>query len=384
MYGAGNIGRGFIGKTFSESGYEVCFVDVVKHLVDKLNMDRSYPVKIVSNEDSEEVCVKNVHAVNGMDVDRVAEEIAAADVMATAVGVNVLPKIVRPLSEGLKKRFDTIGRPINIIVCENMLDADKYLRGMIEEEMGEKYKAVLDEKLGLVEASIGRMVPVMTDEMREGNILRVWVEPYDKLPVDKEAFVGEIPKLNRLEPFSPFGFCIKRKLFIHNMGHAMCAYMGWQKGYTYIYECVRDAVIQRTVRAAMMDSASALSKAYGIAKEELEAHVDDLLYRFGNRELGDTVVRVGKDPIRKLGQNDRLVGAAKYCESIGIKNGNIAIGIAAGLEFDNTKDEGAKKMRETIELKGIRFFLESHCKIDADSKLMDRIISAANRLTIET
>ncbi len=240
MYGAGNIGRGFIGKVFSESGYEVCFVDVSMPVVDQINKDNEYTVKIVSNKFRHEQIVKNVRAVNGSDVPSVADEILCADIMATAVGVNVLPRIVKPICEGLKKRYDLNKGPLNIIICENLIDADQYLRGLIETEMGEFYKTWLDNNLGLVEASIGRMVPVMTDEMCEGNILKVWVEPYDELPVDKDAFIGDIPKLSNLLPFSPFGFYIKRKLFIHNMGHAMCAYFGWQRGYATSDECIRD------------------------------------------------------------------------------------------------------------------------------------------------
>lgn len=379
MYGAGNIGRGFIGKTFSESGYEVCFVDVVQRVVDQLNRDGCYPVKIVTNDARNEVTVKNVRAVNGVDIDHVGAEIAVADIMATAVGVNVLPKIVHPICAGLKKRFDAGGDPLNIIICENMLDADKYLRSLIEEEMGEAYKPILDEKLGLVEASIGRMVPVMTDEMREGNPLKVWVEPYDMLPVDKDTIVGEIPEINNLVPFSPFGFYIKRKLFVHNMGHAMCAYLGWRKGYQYIYECVCDDGIRDVVRGAMEDSASALSKSYGIGMGELKAHVDDILYRFGNEVLGDTVARVGKDPLRKLGLKDRLVGAANYCVSMGIDTENIAVGIAAALHFENPEDESTLQMQKRIDEEGVKNFLTTHCKISQYS-LVNRIINCYNAM----
>jgi len=317
MYGAGNIGRGFIGKVFSESGFEVCFVDVLMPVVDQLNKDNEYPVKIVNNEKKEEHIVKNVHAVDGRDIARVGDKISNADIMATAVGVNVLPRIIKPICAGLKKRYNQNKGPLNIIICENLIDADKYLRGLIEKEMGEPYKAWLDENLGLVEASIGRMVPVMTDKMREGNILRVWVEPYDELPVDKNAFIGKIPKLNNLLPFSPFGFYIKRKLFIHNMGHALCAYYGWQKGYATIDECILDDDIKNKVESAMKESAAALHDEYGIAIDLIHANIDDLIMRFGNKVLGDTVVRVGKDPIRKLGYNDRLAGAALYCQSQG-------------------------------------------------------------------
>ncbi len=270
MYGAGNIGRGFIGKVFSDSGYEVCFIDVVDGIVAEINKKKQYTVKLVSNAGQREEIVKNIRAVNGNNIGEVADAIFSADIMATAVGVNVLPLIVKPICMGLKKRFDSGKGPLNIIICENLIDAHKYLRSLISNELGEKYINPIENNLGLVEASIGRMVPVMTDEKREGELLKIWVEPYAQLPVDKEAFIGEIPQLNGLEPFSPFGFYIKRKLFIHNLGHSMCAYLGWQKGYDYIYECVEDEKIRLLTEKAMKAAGLALNKEYQVPFAEIE------------------------------------------------------------------------------------------------------------------
>jgi mannitol-1-phosphate 5-dehydrogenase len=212
--------------------------------------------------------------------------------------------------------------------------------------------------------------------MREGNVLRVWVEPYEELPVDKDAFKGGIPHIEGIIPFSPFGFYIKRKLFIHNLGHAVCAYFGWQKGYEYIYECCGDRVIADTAEKAMKESARALSKEYNVPAEELNAHIVDLLFRFKNRALGDTAARVGKDPIRKLGLNDRLIGAAVYCIGQGIEPENIIKGIAAALMYDNKEDAAAVQINSMIREKGIGNCVEEVCGITEGSILYDRIISS--------
>lgn len=373
MYGAGNIGRGFIGKAFYESGYDVCFVDVADDIVGQLNRDGRYPVKIISGETEKIETVQNVHAVNGRDAGGVAREIAAADIMATAVGVNVLPHIIKPVCAGLKKRFDEGGQPLNIIICENLIDADKYLRRLIEKELGPSYKAMLDRKLGLVVASIGRMAPVMTNEMKEGNNLMVWVEPYDELPVNKDAFIGEPPKIKGIAPFSPFGFYIKRKLFIHNMSHAVCAYLGWRKGYTYIYECIGDKEIRRLAKAAMSQVAKALHSEYGIARQELDVHIGSLLNRFANTALGDTVARVGRDPLRKLAPGDRLIGSALYCMSHGFDPSHIVIGIVAALLYDNAEDEAATRMQRALRRHGAVAFIKSHCGLAEDSPLLKMI-----------
>ena len=90
MYGAGNIGRGFIGQLFSESNYSVGFIDINQQVIQKLNSDREYPVDVVTGDQMEEHIVKNVYGIDGNDLELVASEIASADVMATAIGVNVL------------------------------------------------------------------------------------------------------------------------------------------------------------------------------------------------------------------------------------------------------------------------------------------------------
>ena len=144
MYGAGNIGRGFIGQLFSQSGYEVVFIDVNPVIIERINVDRSYPIRIVEDEKSKEIIIRDVRAVNGMDIEATASEIANADIMATAVGVNVLPKIVKPIVSGLKKRWQ-IGNtsPLNIIICENLLDANQYLEQLLKQELEEDERKII-------------------------------------------------------------------------------------------------------------------------------------------------------------------------------------------------------------------------------------------------
>ncbi len=378
MYGAGNIGRGFIGKVLCEAGYHVVFIDIAENVVSRLNKDHAYPVRIVSNEASYEVLVKNVSAVNGLDTTAVAQEILEADIMATAVGVNILPRIVSNIAAGLNLRAQQNKAPLDIIICENLLDADKYLRCLLEKEVDTHTLPYLAQNVGLVEASIGRMVPVMTDDMRGDNCLRVWVEPYEELPVDKDAFRSDIPPIKTLIPFSPFGFYIRRKLFIHNMGHALCAYFGWLKGYSLISEAAADRQIAEIARTAMLDVAAALHKDYGIALNDLEEHIDDLLHRFCNRELGDSIPRVGKDPVRKLKSNDRLTGAVLYCRNLGVDPSHILPGIAAALCFDNSGDEAAMQVQSAIRQDGIESAVKRFCGLEGD--LLAHVVIAYKEL----
>lgn len=360
MYGAGNIGRGFIGKLFSDGGYKVGFVDINKEVINRLNSDGEYPVNIVSCDGMEEVAVKNVYGIDGSDVDGVAEEIASADMMATAIGVNVLKFIAKPLAAGLKKRFERGAKPFDIIICENMIGADAFLKGLVKEQIPE-YSERIDKEVGFVEASIGRMVPVVTEEKKRGNPLRVYVEPYGFLPVDEEAFRGEIPKVDNLYPFKPFNLFIERKLFMHNMSHATVAYLGYLKNLEYIYEAIADSDIKYSATKALIQSAFAVSKENGYPIDGLIRHAENLIYRFSNKALGDTVARVGRDTKRKLGAGDRLIGAIKLCDKHNLSCEYICLGVAAGLFFAPDGDDSSKEISAFAKENGAAEALKKYC-----------------------
>ena len=373
MYGGGNIGRGFIGMLFSMSGYEVTFIDVAQPVIDGLNRDGRYPVRIVSNEGHEDIEVEHVRAVNGNDREAAAEAIAEADVMATAVGVNVLKFIVPNLAEGIRRRRARQGGPLNIIICENLVDANKVLEKLLKAELTEEEAAWLDENIGLVEASIGRMVPVQTEEMKAGNPLRVCVERYGFLPVDKAAFRGEIPKIRNMVPYEPFDYYIRRKLYVHNMGHAVCAYLGLYTHREYIYEAIEDSCIQNIVQNAMLESALALSKAYQMPVELLVRHFQDLLSRFKNQALKDTCARVGGDPKRKLSHTDRLIGSSLLCLEHGVQPVFISVG-TAGAVYEYIREAGAQQC-----VKEARQVLSMISDLEKDSPLLDLVLPLYQR-----
>lgn len=366
MYGGGNIGRGFIGALLSNSGYEVAFVDVVDDVINTLNREHTYPIRIIKGDTHEDIDVKHVSAVDGKDPVAVAEAIADADIMATAVGVNVLKFIISNIVAGLRLRKERNLPPFNIIICENLNDANKIIEGMIKEQLSDEEIVWFDKNIGLVEAAIGRMVPVQTEEMKDGNPLRVCVESYGYLPVDKEAFKGEIPEIKHMVPFAPFDFFIKRKLFLHNMGHAVTAYLGDLLGLEYIYEAIDNDDVYIIVKGAMEESARAISKKYGMPLEDILLHRTDLLDRFTNAALRDTCNRVGREPARKLAPEDRLIGSASLAFEMGVTPAYIAIGAAAGLfRYMNEAED------KTITASAV---IESVCELDKNSELANLIL----------
>ena len=375
QYGAGNIGRGFIGSLFAKSGYEVRFIDVDMATVNALNELRKYTVEIVSNEGTEYETVENVSGVDGRDQEAAAAAITQADVMATAVGANILPRIAPVIALGLRRRFEAGKRGFfNIIICENLMDADKLLAGWICESLNEEEQSFFRENVGIAEASIGRMVPVMTAEDKMKDPLRVRVERYCELPVDADAIKGGLEGVENLRLVSPFAYYIRRKLYLHNMSHAIAAYAGYLSGYEYIWQAIGDESVRRLAEGAMGESAAALSKTYGVPMDEIASHAADLINRYENRALADTVARVGGDTMRKLAAGDRLSGAAAFAVDNGIKPSFICAGLAAALFFEGPEtDAGTKKLRERLHAEGLDSLLTNHSGLGGYDGIISKV-----------
>jgi len=361
MYGAGNIGRGFIGQVFHDSGYEVVFIDVNQDVVTALNERGSYTQLIVDGDRTDRREITGIRAVDGLDREAVAREIAGCDIIAVSVGAAILPHIAPFLADGLMLRT----QPLNILVCENLIHAPAILRGYISDIISDSSKLDL---AGFVGATIGRMVPVMPEQQRADDPTLIAVEKFSTLPLDGDAVVPPVPELQHAVFCSPFAFEEGKKLYIHNMGHALSAYFGALQGYTFIWQSMENNSIREQVRNAMMATAEALARKYNEDMIKLTASVDDLLSRFGNKGLGDTVARVGGDPLRKLAPGDRLMGAVDLCVEQGSGYAPILSGIAASLRFDVPGDPSASMLRARLDERGVSAFLTEYCGLsEADS-----------------
>lgn len=330
-FGAGNVGRGFVGDLFAGAGWDVVFLDVAPALVDALHADRSYIHETVSTEGVVPRTITGVDAAYSSDQEAVDRLLTDADFITTSVGARILPLIAPALAHGLSARWVAGRGPIDILLCENLHGAAGIVRDLLLEHLEGEDATRLDERLGLAETSIGRMIPAAPPEPGQPATL-IRVEPYRVLPYDANALKGPEPQVEGLFPVRdvPFAFYSDRKLFLHNMGHCMCAYLGERRGYEYIWHAIGDPEIRALVRAAMTQSALALASRYGADPAALARHIDDLIARFGNRALGDTVERVGRDPIRKLAPEDRILGAYRLAAEQGSPHSYLSLAAAVG------------------------------------------------------
>lgn len=378
QFGAGSIGRGFMGQLLFEGNYETTFVDTDPALVQALQVRGSYPLHLVDAAGMQTLTIGNLHSLLASDTAAIVEAITEADLLSTAVGVAALPHVAPVLAAGLNARGAAGRGPINLLLCENQWHASALMRGLLTPYLTPKGVKYLDSSVGLVETVIGRMVPIPTDTQRAEDPLLVVAEPYREFPIARSALRGPTPRLPGLLMAENFEAYEARKLLLHNMSHAALAYLGYSRGHLLIWECAADSEIAGVVSLAIDDVCRALVLEYGYGPLTLAIFAEDLLHRFTNRALGDTAARVAADPLRKLRPEDRLIGAASLCLKHGISPHALAKVIRAALAYDNPTDPSAVRLSERRKSEGEVGLLRSVCGLAPDSVLA-RMVLELNR-----
>ncbi|UYI47438.1 mannitol-1-phosphate 5-dehydrogenase [Vibrio natriegens] len=376
-FGAGNIGRGFIGKLLSDAGMEVTFADVNETVVNALIERKEYPVKIVGEECVVET-VKNVTAVNS-STDSVIDCIAESDLITTAVGPTVLKIISQSIAKGIEKRAASgNARPMNIIAAENMVRGTSQLKAAVLEHLSDEMKAFTEENIGFVDSAVDRIVPPA--EAGETDPLAVTVETFSEWIVDQTQFKGEIPNIPGMECTDNLMAFIERKLFTLNTGHLITAYLGVLAGYETIKDSIEDPDIRAQVKAAMQESGAVLVKRYGFEPEAHAAYIEKILGRFANPYLRDEVDRVGRQPIRKLSPQDRLIKPLNGTLEYGLPNQYLIKGIAAAFHYKNDDDPQAVELQSMFAEKGFAQTLAHYSELNVDSEVVKLAEQAYNAI----
>jgi len=366
QFGAGNIGRGFLAQLFRESRLEVLFVDVSRQIIDAINFRGVYTINIVG-DDARQIRIDQIRGLYSSDVGGVADAIASPNtlIVCTAVGASALPQIAPAIAAGLEKRHRARAAPLNVLLCENLHNAAEVLRNAVGMLLPASERDSIISETGFVQTVVSRMVPLQTDADRAIDPLGVRVEAYKRLPVDADAWVGEtqVSHITGLEAVSPFEAYVERKLFTHNCAHAVLGYLGFAAGHEYGYQALHDSRIEPLLRAVLDETGRALVSKYGFDPVGHGNHVADLLHRFDNRDLGDTCRRLARDPLRKLAPGDRIVGAARCCESQHISPVALSWAIAAALRYDDEGDPSAIQLQQQLHLVGREATLKRVCGI---------------------
>ena len=370
QFGAGNIGRGFIGAVLSEAGYHVVFADVNELVVNKINEDGKYTVAIMDTECTEQV-ITNISAVDSRSPE-LAKEIAQAQVVTTAVGLGILPRIAGALAAGIAERqAQGVTEYLNVIACENGLRASSQLKEHVYSHLTDEQKAYADEYVAFPDCSVDRIVPPIKSE----NPIDVVVEKFYEWNVERASIKGDLQMegMNLADNLIAY---IERKLFTLNTGHAITAYLGKLKGLGTIADSIADEEIYTIVKAAMQESGEGLVAKYGFDHDAHFAYIDKIIGRFRNPHLQDDVTRVGREPLRKLSSNDRLIKPTMTAIEHGFSTPNLVRGIGAALHYNNPEDPQSVQLQQAIAEVGVAKAFEQFSGVSADSELAAQVLAA--------
>jgi mannitol-1-phosphate 5-dehydrogenase len=341
-FGAGNIGRGFVGLLLHRAGYQVVFVDVVDRLIDAINGTPSYLVKAVGLDSTEEL-VDNYRAINSRsDEPAVVAEISSADIVTTAVGPTVLRFIAPAIAAGLRERPDGAA-PLVVMACENAINATSVLADHIRAAAGDEEWPALAAKAVFANTAVDRIVPAQS-----ADGLDVTVETYFEWAIERPPFGGEepsIPDATWVDDLAPY---IERKLFTVNTGHAATAYHGFARGIKKLSDALADDVVRAAVTGVLGETKQLLVAKHEFSDEAQQAYVDKILQRFANPYLPDTVDRVGRQPLRKLSRTERLIGPAAELAERGIRPRHLLATVEAALSFDVPDDPESVELQRLL------------------------------------
>ncbi|MDN5564716.1 MAG: mannitol-1-phosphate 5-dehydrogenase [Luteococcus sp.] len=369
-FGAGNIGRGFVGLLLNEGGYQLTFADVSDALIDQLKAADSYTVHEVGDGGKDHV-ISGFEAINSKtEADALTAAIAEADVVTCAVGPNILKFIAPAIRAGIDARPADAPK-IAVMACENAINATDGLKGFI---LGDN-PADVEAKAVFANTAVDRIVP----NQPEGMGLDVNVEPYFEWAIEEPAFGGdkpEIPGATWVESLAPY---IERKLFTVNTGHAATAYFGYGADIEKISDVLAQPELKDKIYQVLAETKALLVAKYGFEPEVQEAYVQKILKRFANPELPDTVTRVGRSPLRKLSRHERFVGPAAELAERGMESKGLQAAMLGAMLFDVAEDAEAVTVGEILAANTPEAAVSELTGLDTSHPLFAQLVEVATQ-----
>ncbi len=371
-FGAGNIGRGFIGEILFNNGFSIDFVDINATIIDALRQRKAYEIELAS-EAKERIAVTNVNGLNNQtEPEAVIDAIAQADIVTTAIGPNILPFIAELIAKGIQKRHEAkTTTPLDVIACENMIGGSQFLFSKVTEFLSEEDLVYVEELVGFPNAAVDRIVPIQHHE----DPLFVSVEPFSEWVVDatqrknQELQLDGVLYVEDLEPY------IERKLFSVNTGHATTAYTGSFYGYQTIGEAIADERVLMQLKNVLQETGDLLIEKWGFDRQTHEKYAEKIIHRFENPYISDDIARVARTPIRKLGFDERFIRPIREAKERQLSYAYLLEVVAMILNYRDPEDQESVQLAQLLAEKPLREVIQTVTKLEDDA-LIDEIEAA--------
>jgi len=348
IVGAGSTGRGHVGELAYEAGWELVLVDRDSRLIQTLRDAGRYTVHLHGPGGVRDITADRYQAYHVGENAALVEHALDIPLILTAVFSHNLPEIAPLVAKIIAARHVAgVATPLNIVCCENMQHSGAALRSMVMPLLSPEAAAYAGGRVGFPDCMVSRVVPLAVD-----NPLDMIAEDYNEWTVDAAGFIGPPVPLPGLELVTNQEARLTRKFFLHNGGHAVCGYWGFHRGHTYIHEAIADPVVMEHVSGAIEELAQVVSRHYGFALDEAREYGYTLEARGAVAALKDLILRVVRDPLRKLSRAERLVAPAELAMQYGLPCRELARAMAAALRYYHPNDSQSVEMRTRLEAQG--------------------------------
>ena len=343
VVGAGKTGRGFLARLLQEEQQEVIFIDKNAELVDKLNADKSFKISFFGN-------VREPYVVNNFKA-YTWENASLED--AELILVSVGGQNLKDVGENLAKLL-VDGKHYYIITGENASHPSKTLR-----------EAIGKDNISVSEAT------VFCTTIEDGG-LDINSENYPYLQCDADLLEGYIPAAKTIKPIGKFSNFLTRKLFTYNAASCVIAYLGWKMGYTNYADAANDERILEMLDANYAVTNKVLCAEFGYEKADQEEFAALSKTKFCDRTIVDTVARNARDPQRKLGANERIIGPIKLLHKYGKDASILEQTAAAAILYDNDGEDAWRAIKAE---KSYAQILTDICGLEEDSLIFKNIMN---------
>ncbi|SDN85213.1 mannitol-1-phosphate 5-dehydrogenase [Alkalicoccus daliensis] len=367
-FGAGNIGRGFIGQLLFNSGYEVVFADVNEELIQQLKAQSSYTIYYAEEEKRSFEVTNFTGLHSNHDKNELLSALKETELITTAVGAPVLKHIAPVIAEALKLRLSE-RKSVAVIACENAVNATDTLKEHIAAAFDEQEWKQLSQFVSFPNAAVDRIVPIQSLE----NPLDVLVEPFYEWTIDTSGFTGPVPVIEGAHFVDNLSAYIERKLYTVNTGHAAAAYHGYAAGYETVQEAMQDEQVLAEVKNVLLETGDLLIGKYSFHPEEHQSYIETTIYRYQNPELSDQITRVARQPLKKLGLKERLTSPAVQLFEQGKHPAALIRVITAALRYNETSDEEALELQKILAEQPLPEALSKITSLSADHALIKEI-----------
>ena len=378
LFGAGKIARGFLGQLLYLSNFEITFVDVYEPIVSVLNEKKTYHVHVLGDK-SLDSDVTHIKAYLFDEKESIYHTFYESDIAFVSVGGNHLTDVAKSLAD-IFNRFGIQKKIKNIIVCENWRDAANTFKTAMLKFLNEENKELFEKFIGVSEAVLMRTATQPDEELAKLYPQDVWVQNFWYLPIDGSRIRGEIPKIQCVELLDEFGNFLTQKMYTNNTSNAVIAYSGYLLGYEILAEAANSLEISALLDEAYKEINQILVAELGVDEKQQIEFAQKARAKYCDWTIVDKVIRHGKDPIRKLGPQDRLIAPCRMALKHGIYPKTLINTIAKALYFDEPSDVEAVKLKMLRQQKGIEYVLQTVCGLDKNERLYHEVLKSVEQI----